>query len=325
MGLKHAGRPIAKSGVTGDFKYLSLILLACIVLPVLFWFSLYCDAVAVRSAAPLVFPQDRSRTSAPVVLSNGTSIAPSSSNEEKPMAAGPESEAHPSHWTKILGLLGKIAMLVVSPFIELWGLPYGILSVGISAMQAAAGWMCYWRYPPEMALGKRLKELLNQRPIPFGVFLVLDIGVAILATFRGIEFGLGTNVWVPGPVAGAIGLVTPWIQALLLHLFLECTSDLLAMASAWGAGAGIIVVSFAGFLAGSGMVTLIGFSLVCPLASAALVLCLAYFFVWFAETIGERARAVAQWFRTLGSGRRTLRDAERPNAQGFRSAAQAGD
>ena len=295
-----------RRGHEGDLKGLCRKAFACPFLLVFFWFALYADAMAILSGLPLIFSSGHSQQ----VGAIGSLYAADPESAGSPSKAANESAGVQSRGTEesqgtsryIFLRIKSVATLVLNPFKKVWeGTDLGFMAIGLAAVQAALGLVFLWEIPTEQSLANRPREFLGQRPIPFSCFLVFDLGLGLLAGYRGFELGTGESIWMPAALSCVIGLVMPWIEAYMLHLFFECASDWLGPVTAFVLGALMLASACISVLAWSLILAVVG-----TMAGVIFILCnvllgLPIVLLWTAEVFGDFVRAVHQWIS--GEGR----------------------
>jgi hypothetical protein len=275
------------------------------------WFGLYADSVAILSGLPLIVPADILTSSqhaqplgeigslfaaaSPTPLANA---APARNTPEAERRGAAESRGTPS------GVFGKVesfARFVLNPFVKLWQQTnLGFMSIGLAFTQAGLGLMCLRGTPPGKAVSKKPMEFFRERRIPFLVFVALDLGLGTLAAFRAYERGSGDAIWAPTALSCLIGLVMPFIQAYMLHLFSEDFSAFCGPISTVASSLIVFLVAclaltvWAGLLAAAFMVA------GAFLAAGILLFGLLIVYLWSVETWGEFLRKLTSWRRRKG-------------------------
>jgi hypothetical protein len=75
---------------------------------------------------------------------------------------------------------------------------------------------------PEDATSASIFTLRRPRPMPTLLFCLLNLTLSLIAAYRALEYtAVGAAATLPMMVAGLVALVTPWVLAYALHLFLS--------------------------------------------------------------------------------------------------------
>jgi hypothetical protein len=182
---------------------------------------------------------------------------------------------------------------VAADMVRLWtDEPNGQFAVGIAAVQASFGLVLLNGFPLAGLLVLTPAKIYRARPMLSILFMILNLGLAALAAFRGFELSPGDHWVVPCMVSASIGLGMPWVMAYSLHFgtnyAIECLGVLFSVAS-------VVGVAHLGLAAQlillAALIVLLG-PLYCAFAAVFLFRLAAGLLLWMAIVLGELAREI---------------------------------
>ena len=182
---------------------------ALLILP--FWLALHVESRSNRLALEVVFG------------STGTQETASRAN-----IFGMPQDAAPAPGSAEDAGIAQVSAFLIRPFDSLWRTELGPMAIGLAALQGALGLVLFWKMGISVL---RVTPLLmaRERPLPFAVFLLLDVVIALLAGIRG--FAITSNSWSGALLSASLGLTMPWAMAYSLHFIVEAPSALLGLAT----------------------------------------------------------------------------------------------
>ncbi|MFZ0319935.1 MAG: hypothetical protein WAL56_12495 [Candidatus Sulfotelmatobacter sp.] len=303
----------SRKGYDGDLKACSRRFLVSPTLMVCLWFALYADAVAILSGLPLIFSFEHSHRAGEIeslYTSNPQpSASPSSATvaNDRSVTSANNAQESQGKSRSTLQSIQDLATQMLDPFKTLWKADLGVMATGLAIVQAALGLIFLWEIPAGKSLASLPGEFFRLRPISFSLFLLLDLGLGLLAGMRGYELGTGSSPWIPTVISSVVGIVMPWVDAYLLHLFLECSSDFFGPASAAVLRSLVFLSAFATVLAWALIVAVENLGVAAAFVLGNVLCGGSIVFLSTAEIFGDFVRAAYQWISGEGgSGRKRL-------------------
>jgi hypothetical protein len=132
---------------------------------------------------------------------------------------------------------------IIEPLAGIWHEPLGPMATGLAAVQTVLGLVVFWNLGQEQVVSARFRTLSRERPLPFWSFLLFNLSLALLATYRGYELSpIQLPGYIPAAIAGLIGFTTPVIISYAAHYAIESLTDVIRPAAA-GGSIGTLLIS----------------------------------------------------------------------------------
>lgn len=305
----------AARGYKGDFKSISLRIMAVPLLALIFLFALYANSRAMLTGLEQIFPPSAAKaegiigsmepasqeqTSEFTRLSNLQQVPPRSSEEKQN-----DGDGH-----------GPVQLLsgAIKAFSALWKEnSLGFMAVGLAAIEGALGFILLWNISTDQVLGMKIRTLFHERPILFSCFIGLDIALGFLAANRGFESGPEESVWIPALLSALMGLLMPWAMAYTLHLLFESVADCFGPAAAFAFFVSIWTAAIV-FVVGTVLLLISAVTgMVAVFLAFVLLVLAAILFFLLAELLGNFFRKLITGLESLLRTLREIRQQRREN------------